>query len=134
MLHVIMSAMHDRERALVGAMLLDHRVARLLLAELEQDDFEDLTCLAVLWALRELQAEVESSDLDALWAVGDGYWPPFSRVRTVGELVGMPEEVAALVEPRPELLDALAAGRAVVEAMAPVEGEPVVELARALLG
>jgi len=121
-----------RERALVGAMLLDHRVARLLLAELEQDGFEDLTCLAVLWVMRQQQAD--GDDLDALWAVAADHWPPFSVVRTVGELVGMPEEVAALVEPRPELLDALAAGRAVVEAMAPVEGEPVVELARALLG
>ena len=121
-----------RARALVGAMLLDHRVARLLLAELEQADFEDLPCLAVLWALRQQQAEDE--DLDALWAVAEGYSPALSVVTTVGELVGMPDEVAALVEPRPELLDALAAGRAAVEGIMPVEGEPVVMLARALLG
>ncbi|MBX3467748.1 MAG: hypothetical protein KF878_12760 [Planctomycetes bacterium] len=50
------------------------------------------------------------------------------------EAAGGADAVAALVEDRPALRAALERGRAAVAAMAPVEQESVVELARALLG
>lgn len=129
----------EHERALAGAAILDEQVARMLLTELDEQAFTDPTARLALWAVRRgLVAADHADDLD----VPDGEPPAMTDVELIVEVLdcagllaeaGGVEAVAALVEDRPALRQALERGRAVLAAMVPVNQEPVVELARALL-
>ncbi|MCW8138511.1 MAG: hypothetical protein KIT58_06370 [Planctomycetota bacterium] len=130
----------ELERALAGAAILDDKVARMLLSELDLETIADPTARLALWAVRRgLEAADLVDDLD----VPEGEPPPMTDVELIVEALdcagvleaaGGADAVAALVEDRPALRAALERGRAAVAAMAPVEQEWVVELARALLG
>ena len=55
----------DHERALAGACMIDDRVARMLLAELDEQAFLDPTARLAMWAVRRgLEAADEADDLD----------------------------------------------------------------------
>ena len=135
-------AMIDRnhERALAGAAILDDKVARMLLTELDEQAFTDPTARLALWAVRRgLEATDQADDLD----VPEGEPPVMTVVEMIVEAldcaglletVGGAGAVAALAEDRPALRQALERGRAALAAMAPVDQEPTVELARAILG
>lgn len=130
----------DYERALAGAAILDDKVARMLLTELDEQAFTDPTARLALWAVRRgLDAADHADDLDVL----EGEPPPMTGIDMIVEALdcaglldeaGGAEAVRALAEDRPALTQALERGRAALAAMAPVAQEPVVELARALLG
>ena len=130
----------EHERALAGAAILDDQVARMLLTEFDEQAFTVPTARLALWAVRRgLEAEDQSDDLD----VPEGEPPVMTVVEMIVEALdceglldeaGGAEAVVALAEDRPALREALERGRAALAAMTPVEQEPVVELARALLG
>lgn len=131
----------EQERALVGAALLDSSIGDLLVAELTEADFTDPTARLVFWTLLEDQrvtrlldlegVPVELSDEEALTDL-EGYAMTLD-CRGLLEAAGGMAAIEALVEDRPALRAALAAGRQALGAMAPVEGEAMVELARELL-
>lgn len=136
----------EHERALAGAAILDLAIARLLLTELDERDFGDPTARLVLQVLREgLRAE-ELLEADPTWDRDEP--PPSGWVEPTDleivvemldcsgrlEMAGGAEAVAALIEDRPALREALVAGRRVIEAIGPVEEEAMVELAARLLG
>lgn len=118
-----------RERALVGAALLDPACADLLLAELKPRDLICSVAEAVLRTLKEVQEDnpvaCATEPTVELVAARAG--------RCVQELGGR-VAVEALVADRPALREASAALRAAVATMAPVEEEPLVKLAKAELG
>jgi hypothetical protein len=118
-----------RERAMVGAALLDPACADLLLAEVEP---RDLICSVAESVLKAL-AEVRDDDPVA-YATDPTVELVAARAgRCVQELGGR-VAVEALVADRPALREASAALRAAVATMAPVEEEPLVKLAKAELG
>ncbi len=133
-------AMIEQEQALAGACMIDDQVARMLLTELDEQAFTDPTARLAMWAVgRGLEATDHADDLD----VPEGEPPLMTDVAMVVEALdcaglldeaGGAETVVALAEDRPALRQALERGRAALAAMAPVAQEPVVELARALLG
>jgi hypothetical protein len=130
----------DREQALAGAAILDDELARLVLTEIELDEITDQTARLAMWAVhRGLEAADHADDL----GVPDGGPPVMTELDMIVEAldcaglleeVGGAEAVAALVEDRPALREALERGRTALAAMVPVNQEPVVELARVLLG
>lgn len=111
-----------------------------MLTEIELDEIADPTARLALWAVRRgLEAADHADDLD----VPEGEPPVMTDVDMVVEALdcaglldeaGGAEAVVALAEHRPALREALERGRAALAAMTPVNQEPVVELARALLG
>jgi hypothetical protein len=141
--------MCERERALLGAALLDDEFARLLLAEVADDELTDPTCVLVLGALRRGPDADEPSglELDVMRDVAGGaawptwFEPPNGITRVVDALAaagllddaGGLEGVESLAYDRPALWRALRAAREAVDAVGPVEEEPLVALARALL-
>jgi hypothetical protein len=151
----------EQEQALVGAALLDESVARFLLSELAERDLSDPTSRLVLWALRrayelprEILEEIERASeewaLEAAWSAVDGTElaedrgaPEMTDLEMTIEALdcaglldaaGGEAAVAALVEDRPSLRAALTTARTSLQAMAPIDDEPLVAFAESLLG
>jgi hypothetical protein len=119
----------DRERALVGAALLEPAAGDLLLAELSPRDLICSVAEAVLRSLKALRDEepVRYATEPALGLVLEDL--ELSGVLRRLEELGGRAAVEALVVDRPELREAREALRAAAARMPFVEEEPLVQLA-----
>lgn len=145
-----MDTRREQERALLGAALLDDEFARLLLAEVADGELTDRPCALVLWALRRAPDADEPSglELDVMRDVAGGaprpaWFEPSNGIARVVDVLsdagllddaGGVQGVESLAHDRPALWRALRAAREAVDGVGPVEEEPMVGLARALLG
>lgn len=123
-----------RERALVGAALLDPVAADLLLAELSPRDLICSVAEAVLRSLKALRAEdpVRYATEPALGLVLEDL--ELSGVLTRLDELGGRGAVEALTVDRPELREARASLRSAAARIVNVEDEPLVQLAAVELG
>jgi hypothetical protein len=124
----------DRERALVGAALLDPVAADLLLAEV---DHRDLMCSVAQAALRSLhdmrdQEPIRYATEPALGLVLEDL--ELSGVLTRLDELGGRGAVEALTLDRPELREARASLRSAAARIVNVEDEPLVQIAAVELG
>ncbi len=136
----------ERERALVGAALLDECVCRLLVTELDPTGFVDPTARRVFETLRdalEVDRLLARDGLPSLDEQIEAELGPPGPTRLDAALADLAEDglleaagglaaVRALLDDRPALRRALEATRAALAHRAPPGEEPIVALAAAL--